>query len=209
VDQFVPTTRSVIYGRLALLILLTGACALYLKQMELPNAWVLGPMLMAATLTALVIHLSALPEWMICFGQLSLGASLGTRFIPQFLHTAPRYPSSVALCAVTAILAAGGFGMAFAHFSGIDPAASILATASGNMAQMSLTAKTLQLGIPVVAAFHVAHMLIIVAMIGPLSNLTGYLHLRIRSAGARRLLAARCRQHEFNHRRYGLMRQSS
>lgn len=183
-DPFVPGARIVSYGGLALLILLTSACALCLKQMKLPNAWVIGPMLMTATLTALIIHLSALPESMIRFGQLFIGISLGTRFTPQFLHTAPRYLASVAFCAVAAILVAGGFGMALAHFSGINPATAILATAPGGIAEMSLTAKTLQLGVPIVAAFHVARMAVIVIMIGPLFNLTKYLHLHMRSGGA-------------------------
>jgi uncharacterized membrane protein AbrB (regulator of aidB expression) len=68
--------------------------------------------------------------------------------------------------------------MVLAHFSGINPATAILATAPGGIAEMSLTAKTLQLGVPIVAAFHVARMAIIVILIGPLFNLTKYLHLR-------------------------------
>jgi uncharacterized membrane protein AbrB (regulator of aidB expression) len=106
-DRFVPGTSIVSYGGLALLILLTCAFAMCLKQLKLPNAWVIGPMLMAAALTALLIHLTALPEWMIRFGQLFIGISLGTRFTPQFLHTAPRFLASVTLCGVAAILIAG------------------------------------------------------------------------------------------------------
>ena len=75
-----------------------------------------------------LLNLSALPEWMTHFGQLFIGISLGTRFTPEFLHTAPRYLASVALCALLAILVAGGFGLLLAWVSGINPATAILAT---------------------------------------------------------------------------------
>jgi membrane AbrB-like protein len=177
-EQFVPGTRIVNYGGLALLILLTGVCALGLRQLKWPNVWVIGPMLIAAALTGLTISLSAMPEWMVHFGQLFIGISLGARFTPQFLHTAPRYLAAVALCGTVAILLAAGFGLGLAHLSGINPATAILATAPGGIAEMSLTAKTLQLGVPIVAAFHVTRMAIVVLMIGPLFNLTRHLQAR-------------------------------
>jgi hypothetical protein len=42
--------------------------------------------------------------------------------------------------------------------SGIPIATLVLATAPGGMAEMSLTARNLQLGVPVVTAFHVIRM---------------------------------------------------
>jgi membrane AbrB-like protein len=139
--------------------------------MAWPNAWVIGPLLAAIALTAFEVNLSALPEWMVRLGQLFIGVSLGTRFSPDFLHTAPRFLGSVALCTVAAILIAAGFGVALAAVSGMHRATAILATSPGGIAEMSLTAKTLQLGVPIVTAFHVMRLAALVMTIGPLYKL--------------------------------------
>jgi membrane AbrB-like protein len=128
--------------------------------------------------------LSALPEWMVHFGQLFIGVSLGTRFSPEFLHAAPRFMASVAAASTLAILVAAGFGFALAAMSGIHPATAILATSPGGIAEMSLTAKNLQLGVPIVTAFHVMRMAALVLTIGPLFRLARRLRDgRIEKAG--------------------------
>ncbi len=167
-DAYAPGARVVDYPGLLLLILLTSAGALLLKHLRSPNAWVIGPLAVAIALTANGVNLSALPEWMVHLGQLFIGISLGTRFTPEFLHTAPRYLASVALCALIAMAIAACFAMGLSAVSGIHPATAILATSPGGIAEMSLTAKTLQLGVPIVTAFHVTRMAALVLTIGPL-----------------------------------------
>ncbi|HZV67509.1 MAG TPA: AbrB family transcriptional regulator [Telluria sp.] len=166
-DLYVPGAAAVAYGPLALLVLLTSACALGCKRLKIPNAWVIGPLLMALALTAGGVHLSRLPEWMIRAGQLFIGVSLGTRFTPGFVHTAPRYLASVAAVALLAMLLAGGFGLGLAALAGIHPGTAILATSPGGIAEMALTARVLHLGVPIVTAFHVARMVVVVLTIGP------------------------------------------
>jgi hypothetical protein len=170
-DVFVPGARHVHYGGLALLVLLTVIGAVVLKRMNSPNAWVIGPLLVAIGLTSSGLNLSALPEWMVRLGQLFIGISLGTRFTPEFLHTAPRYLASVAACTVVALIIAAGFAMALSAMSGMHPATAILATSPGGIAEMSLTAKMLQLGVPIVTAFHVMRLAALVMTIGPIFKL--------------------------------------
>lgn len=170
-EPFEPGARLTDYGGLIFLIMLTSAAAFAFLKMGWPNAWVIGPLLAAVALTASGIHLSALPEWMIHWGQLFIGISLGTRFTPAFLRAAPRYLGSVALCSLAALALAAGFGMALAHASGLHPATAILATSPGGIAEMSLTAQMLELGVPIVTAFHVTRMAVLVLTIGPLFRL--------------------------------------
>ncbi|RZI44469.1 AbrB family transcriptional regulator [Herbaspirillum sp. HC18] len=167
-DMYVPGARVVDYHGLLLLVLLTCIGGLALKRMQIPNAWVIGPLAVTIGLTASGKNLSALPEWMVHFGQLFIGISLGTRFTPEFLHTAPRFLASVALCGLGALAVAAAFALGLSALSGIHPATAILATSPGGIAEMSLTAKTLQLGVPVVTAFHVTRMAALVLTIGPL-----------------------------------------
>ena len=180
-DMYVTGARVVDYGGLALLVLLTSLCALGLMQLRWPNAWVIGPLVVATGLTAGGWDLSALPEWAVHLGQLFIGVSLGTRFTPEFLHTAPRYLAGVALCALASLLLAAGFGFGLAWFSGMHPATAILATSPGGIAEMSLTAKTLQLGVPIVTAFHVARMAALVMLIGPIFRLAQKMKHRLKS----------------------------
>jgi membrane AbrB-like protein len=167
-DPFVPLAARVDTGGLVLLALLTSACALLLKHVQLPNAWVIGPLAMAMALTAAGVELSRLPEWMVRCGQLMIGVSLGTRFTRAFVHTAPRYLAAVAGCTLVTMLLAAMFALLVAQVTSLHPGTMILATSPGGIAEMSLTARVLHLGVPVVTAFHVSRMVIVVLTIGPL-----------------------------------------
>lgn len=168
---WLPGAAQVHTAGLLLLIALTSAAALLLKRWQIPNAWVIGPLLVALALTGSGIHLSRLPEWMIHLGQLLIGVALGARFTPGFLRTAPRYLGSVALCGMLAMLLAAGFGLLLARVAGIAPGTAVLATSPGGIAEMALTAKAMQLGVPIVTAFHVARMVVLVLSIGPVFRL--------------------------------------
>jgi membrane AbrB-like protein len=162
-----PAPDTVYYPGLVLLALATAAGALLLKRRQVPNAWVLGPLLVALVLTASGIELSRLPEWAIRAGQLMIGVSLGTRFTPGFVHTAPRFLASVAACTAAAIALAALFALALAHWAGIPAGTAVLASSPGGIAEMALTARVLHLGVPVVTAFHVSRMVVVVLAIGP------------------------------------------
>jgi membrane AbrB-like protein len=168
IDLFVPAASTVNDGGLLLLILATSAGALAVKRLGMPNAWVIGPLAMAMMLTASGINLSRLPEWMIRAGQLLIGVSLGTRFTRGFVHTAPRYLASVAGCTLASMVLAGGFALMLSQLAGIQPGTAMLATSPGGIAEMSLTARVLHLGVPIVTAFHVSRMVVVVLVIGPL-----------------------------------------
>ncbi|MGN6703999.1 MAG: AbrB family transcriptional regulator [Burkholderiaceae bacterium] len=168
VDPYAPAAKVVDPAGLLLLMLLTSAVAIPLRRIGTPNAWVIGPLLMTIFLTANEWNLSALPHWMIAAGQLLIGISLGTRFTPEFLHTAPRYLVGVVACTVVAILTAAGFALLLASLSGLHAATAILATSPGGIAEMSLTARNLHLGVPIVTAFQVVRMVLLVLCIGPL-----------------------------------------
>ena len=167
-DPFVPGPRQVHPGGLLLLMAATVAASLLLRRLDKPNPWVLGSLAAAAALTASGIELSALPQWMTNLGQLFIGVALGIRFTPTFLHTAPRWLVTVSLGTVLMIGASGAFALALARFAGIHPATLMLGTSPGGIAEMCITAKVLQLGVPIVTAFHVTRMAAVVVLAGPL-----------------------------------------
>lgn len=151
----------------ALLAIVTCTAGWLLWRRGVPNAWVLGPLFAAGVLAAAQVPVGGVPEWMVRTGQLCIGLSLGTRFTPGFLHTAPRYMAAVMACTATALGLAALFGLALASFGGLHPATAMLATSPGGIAEMALTARALQVEVPVVTAFHVCRMVVLVLAVGP------------------------------------------
>lgn len=167
-DPFVPGPRAVDPAGMALLVVLTSAASALLQWLGKPNPWVMGSLAAAAGLTATGIELSALPRWVTNLGQLFIGVSLGVRFTPQFLHTAPRWLGTVALGTLALIVLNAGFAWGLARWTGLHPATVMLGTSPGGIAEMCITAKVLQLGVPIVTAFHVTRMVAVVLLAGPL-----------------------------------------
>ncbi|MES2756137.1 MAG: AbrB family transcriptional regulator [Pseudomonadota bacterium] len=171
-DMYVPGATAVSYGALLVLIILTALGGLVFLRIDVPNAWVIGPLFVSIALTASGVHLSRLPEWMVAAGQLFIGISLGTRFSPGFMHTAPRFLAACAACTLLMMALGAAFGATLAALGGINPGTAILATSPGGIAEMSLTARNLHLGVPIVTAFHVSRMVAVVLLIGPLYRLS-------------------------------------
>ncbi|MFN3297928.1 AbrB family transcriptional regulator [Caldimonas sp.] len=167
-DPFVPGPAVVHGAGLALLIALTCAGSLLLQHLGKPTPWVLGSLAVAATLTASGVELSALPTWMTHLGQVFIGVALGTRFSPDFVRTAPRWLASVAVGTLAMIVLCAGFAWVLARWVGLHPATVMLGTSPGGIAEMCITAKVLQLGVPIVTAFHVTRMAAVVLLSGPL-----------------------------------------
>jgi membrane AbrB-like protein len=104
-------------------------------------------------------------------GQLFIGVALGARFTPGFARAAPRWLASVALGTLALIAVSAGFGVLLGTAAGLHPATGVLATAPGGIAEMCITAKVLQLGVPVVTAFHVLRYLAVLLLTAPLYRL--------------------------------------
>lgn len=167
-DPTVPGPRDVHGPGLAALVALTIVGGAVFTRLRLPNPWVLGPMLVAMVLTACSIELSALPDFVPKAGQLLIGWSLGDRYRPDFFRAAPRFIAAVAGFTVLALALAFGVGALLSLWSEAPIPTLILGTTPGGIAEMAITAKVLQLGVPVVTAFHVTRMVFVVIVTGPL-----------------------------------------
>lgn len=165
---YAPAAREVSAAGLAVLAAVTGGGAIVLLRLGAPNVFMIGPLLVAAALTVGGVHLSALPQPVISGGQWLIAVALGVRFAPGFFRVAPRYLGAVALVTVGYLLASALFGALIAGPAGLAAATAILATTPGGIGEMAITAKVLQLGPPIVTAFHSIRMLLLVLAIGPI-----------------------------------------
>jgi membrane AbrB-like protein len=167
-DASLPGPREVHLPGLALLAAATGAGALLMQRTGRANPWFMGALLVAMGLTMAGIELSAVPQWMTNAAQLAIGVSLGVRFSAEFLHTAPRWLGSVALGTVAMIVLCAAFGALLAWGCGLHWSTMVLGTSPGGIAEMAITAKVLQLGVPVVTAFQVCRLVAVLVLVEPL-----------------------------------------
>ena len=167
-DVSEPGLREVVWPQLALLVLLTGIGCWVMVLLKRTNPWFIGALAVSLLLTAFDIKLSALPQAMTNTAQLLIGISLGVRFTSGFVHMAPRWLASVALATVGMIVLCAAFAWALAQFTNLHWATLLLGTSPGGIAEMSITAKVLQLGVPVVTAFHVTRLAAVLLLAEPL-----------------------------------------
>ncbi|MBX3605646.1 MAG: AbrB family transcriptional regulator [Piscinibacter sp.] len=163
-----PGPAEVHPAGLALLAALTLAGSLLLRRWHVPNAWVLGSLAVALLLTGSGVELSAWPRPFSDAAQLLIGCALGQRFTPDFVHRAPRWLAAVALGTLALLAGSAGFAWLLASAAARPWATVLLGTVPGGMAEMCITAKVLQLGVPTVTAFHVTRYVAVLLGTGPL-----------------------------------------
>ena len=168
IDPTPAGPRVVHWGGLALLALATGLGSWVMERTRRPNPWFLGALLVSIGLTMAGIELSALPQWLTNLAQLVIGVSLGVRFEARFVHIAPRWLLSVLLGTLGMIALSAGFAALLALGTGVHPATMILGTSPGGITEMAITAKVLQLGVPMVTALQVCRLVTVLILVGPL-----------------------------------------
>ena len=167
VDLYRPVQISTDGGGLVVLL---GAAALaggVLARLRVPNAWMLGPLAVSASFTLAELSLSAIPTWLSNAAQLLLGCSLGSGFDRASLRSSPRFIAMVCASVALAMIASGLCAWGLAWLGSVPAATMVLATAPGGMAEMCVTAKVLQLGVPLVTAAHVTRVIILVTTTAP------------------------------------------
>lgn len=146
----------------------TLAGGLVLRQLRMTNPWFLGALFTAMALAALELAPTPLPRWLVNTAQLLIGTSLGLRFNRAFLRQAPTWMAMVALATLAMIVASAAFGALLACLSGQPLATMVLATAPGGIGEMAITAKVMGLGAPVVTAFQVCRLAVVLTMTLPI-----------------------------------------
>lgn len=167
-DATLPGVLRVDAAGLAVLLAACAAGAFLLSRTGRANPWFMGALLVAMALTMLGIELSALPAWMTNAAQLLIGVSLGVRFSSGFVRTAPRWLASVAIGTVAMIAVCAAFALLLGWATGLHGATLVLGTSPGGIAEMAITAKVLQMGVPVVTAFQVCRLVAVLVLVEPL-----------------------------------------
>lgn len=167
-DLHPPALRAVHWPGFVVLALATGAGAWVMNRLGRANPWFMGALLVSMGLTMASVQLSGLPQWLTNAAQLLIAVSLGVRFSRAFLHAAPRWLASVVMGTLGMIALCSGFAWLLTLATGLPLATLILGTSPGGIAEMAITAKVLQLGVPVVTAFQVCRLVAVLVLVAPL-----------------------------------------
>lgn len=159
---------SIAFDLVGFAILMLGSVFLggLLAIPRIGNAWMLGPLTGAAVLTAMDIGLSGMPNELLNLAQVLLGSTLGLRYrrdVVVRLRTfiPPAIISTAALVGLNIL-----FGIGIGLVTGLPVASLILSVAPGGMPEMAITAKVLGLAVPLVVAFHIVRIFIVIGISG-------------------------------------------
>jgi membrane AbrB-like protein len=155
------------WSKLALLGAGAALAGALITRLGLPNGFMFGPLALTIALTTSEVPLSSVPTEITNVAQLLIGWVLGSRFERRSLGSAPRYVAAAVASIVAGIACAAAFGALLAWGSGLSVPTLVLATAPGGIAEMCITAKVLQLGVPLVTAAHVSRVFLLILSTGP------------------------------------------
>lgn len=155
------------------LFAITLAAGWVARRIGLPTAYMMGALLASILLTARGITFSSVPTGLTSAAQVMLGAALGVRFDRSFMRTAPRFVAALIPSVTVTLVAAALVGWGLAEGSGMYLGSGLLAAAPGGIAEMSITAKVLRIGVAFVTAAHIVRYLIVVLLTGPVFRFFG------------------------------------
>ncbi len=167
-DAYVPAAAALDWSRLGMLLTIAATGGAVLALAGAPNAFMLGALFSVIGLTISGVQLSTIPPLVSNAGQLLIGCALGGRFERTFLGRVPGFVAATLASLVLALVLAATLGAGLAWIYGLPVPSAILATAPGGIAEMCITAKVLQLGVPLVTAAHVTRVIVLVTTTGTL-----------------------------------------
>lgn len=162
IDPFEPSALGFEAMGFVALVTLALAGAALLAWRRVPNAWLLGPMAVAVLVTASESDLSSMPGWLLNLSQVLIGATLGLRYRRDRLLALRRFLAPAVLSTVVLVGLNVATGAAIGLAVGLPVPTMALAVSPGGMAEMSITAKVLHLGVPLVSAFHVVRIFLVI-----------------------------------------------
>jgi membrane AbrB-like protein len=134
---------------------------------DLPSAWFLGPLFVAAAIAAFDVVSGRAPDLLLIAAQVIMGTSLGTQFRQDFVTKLFRILLAGIAAVVFSTIAHALIGIALAYAIGLPVATMVLALAPGGMAEMVLTAKLLELDAIMVMGFQLLRIIMLLIWCKP------------------------------------------
>jgi membrane AbrB-like protein len=161
-------TGSVDWRWLTLLLVSGALVAWGWQRLRQPNPWLFGPLLVAAVASVGWDLQLALPNGASQMGQWLIGSGLGCHFNRAFFRRAPSFLGRTLIGTALTMLIAGLAAWLLSQLTHLDLRSLTLGMMPGGIAEMSLTAETLQLSVPLVTAMQVMRLLFVLFLAEPL-----------------------------------------
>lgn len=139
---------------------------LVLQWRKVTNGWLLGPLAAAAIVTVLELDLSGMPRPLLNLSQVLIGTFIGLRYKRDLVLPLRRFLPHAVISTLVLVGLNILFGIFVARMTGLPAASMVLSVSPGGMAEMSITASVLELGVPLVAAFHIIRIFLVIALSG-------------------------------------------
>lgn len=131
------------------------------EKLNFHNGYLLLPIFLGAGLTIGGVELSAVPGWTTDFAQLLFGLILGERYEKAFFARHKLFIPFALVNAFFILTASAGVGIGLYWVFDLPLSTMIISTAPGGMAEMTIVAQALQIGVPTVIAFHLFRVIIV------------------------------------------------
>ncbi|MDA1325208.1 MAG: AbrB family transcriptional regulator [Proteobacteria bacterium] len=131
------------------------------EKFNFHNGYMLMPIFFGAALTIGGVELSAVPGWTTDFAQLMFGLTLGERYEKAFFARHKMFIPFALVNAFFIMTASAAVGVGLCWVFDLPLSTMIIATAPGGMAEMTIVAQALQIGVPTVIAFHVFRVIVV------------------------------------------------
>lgn len=153
---------------LALILPLAAGAGWIMHRCKQPNPWLFGPLLVSAAFSIGFDLSSTLPAGASQAGQLMIGSALGCFFNRAFFRYAPSFLARTLITTLAMMLVAFLAALLIGWVSGLDFQSLTLGMMPGGIAEMSLTAETLQLAVPLVTAMQVIRLFLVLFFAEPI-----------------------------------------
>lgn len=170
-NWFVPTGSVTDPVWMAVLFVIAFLFCLVLRRTRMANAWLIGGIIPGLLFAFGEAPVARMPMELVNAAQVVLGVALGMRFQRDaMLRLRGVLLGTFASTALLLTLVVGT-ATAVAPITGLPFPTVLLGMAPGGAPEMSITAKVLGLGVPIVTAFHIVRMFIVVTLCGPIFRL--------------------------------------
>jgi len=176
---YISAATPAISWQLGLLfVFLAPLCGWVADLVRMPNAWLLGPVLMAGSFAASGTTARMYPAALVV-AQILIGWSLGQHMTRQFFVKSPRMLASAAVVTLSMLAVCVLLAWSLSKTGVISLLTAFLAVAPGGTAEMAIIAKSFGIGAPIVTAFHffrVISTILLIRWVATTLVRTGWVH---------------------------------
>ncbi|MGE5539593.1 MAG: AbrB family transcriptional regulator [Gemmatimonas sp.] len=144
----------------AIMIAVSIVAGYVFQKLKLQNPWMMGPLLVTAALACFETGQSAIPRLISNLSQLMLGMALGSRFEREFFLRYRLFIPIALLNGSYIIVASAAVALVVTWLAGIPLATALTGCGPGGIAEMTITAKALSLGVATVTAFQLVRIVL-------------------------------------------------